>query len=371
MVCVTNESIIIDEEFRRLIPALSGEERNGLEINLQRDGCMDPLVVWAEHGILLDGHNRKELCDKYGIDYPVKEISLPDREAAADWIDKRQLGRRNLSLDQMSLLRGRRYNRLKQGHGGDRKSEESRDRNDRSITSEKLGAEYGVGCATIRRDGQYADAVEKLGIQQEAANREITAPRKEVIITARHLPDNPSPEQLEEARESVTRPHVANNSGDNEWYTPSKYIDRTKAVMGGVDLDPASNEAANKIVRATEYYTADEDGLNQPWTGRVFMNPPYSQPLIQRFCEKLSNEYQSGNVTQAVVLVNNATETRWFQILLSAASAVCFPAGRIRFWHPRKISAPLQGQAFIYFGSNRESFIDQFKSMGGVCRVAR
>ena len=71
----------IDEEFRSLIPPLTAEERAGLEENLLRDGCLDPLVVWAEQQILLDGHNRKEICDQYGIDYDIREISLPDRDS--------------------------------------------------------------------------------------------------------------------------------------------------------------------------------------------------------------------------------------------------------------------------------------------------
>jgi hypothetical protein len=112
----------IDEEFRSLIPPLATEEQAGLEENLLRDGCLDPLVVWQEQQILLDGHHRKEICDRYGIAYTVREISLPDREAAADWIDAHQLGRRNLTPEQMSLLRGRRYNRLRSSHGGDRKA---------------------------------------------------------------------------------------------------------------------------------------------------------------------------------------------------------------------------------------------------------
>ena len=118
MVCATECGIIVDEEFRSLIPPLTDEERAGLEENLLRDGCLEPLIVWAERQILLDGHNRKDICDRYGIDYEIRELSLPDREAAADWIDAHQLGRRNLTPEQMSLLRGRRYNRLKKDKAG-------------------------------------------------------------------------------------------------------------------------------------------------------------------------------------------------------------------------------------------------------------
>jgi phage N-6-adenine-methyltransferase len=372
--CLENDPVIIDDEFQSLIPPLTDEELTGLEENLLRDGCIDPLIVWAEQCILLDGHNRKAICDRYGIDYELHTVSLPDRAAAADWIDTHQLGRRNLSLEQMSLLRGRRYNRMKRapndGGVGTPKATGPHSE-DRLKTAFRIGKEHGVSHSTIERDGQFADAVDKLDMQREIASGQIKPIRHEVVQAARSLPENPTPTQIQQARESVSKPHVANNTGDNEWYTPAQYIERATDVMGGIDLDPASSQAANKVVGATHIYTAEDDGLQQNWHGRVFMNPPYAQPLIQQFCEKLVQEYKAGNVTQAVVLVNNATETRWFQALLSVASAVCFPAGRVRFWHPDKTSAPLQGQAVLYMGNHVSKFTTAFKDMGSMCHVTR
>ncbi len=364
-------SVTIDDEFQSLIPPLTEEELTGLEENLLRDGCIDPLIVWAEQCILLDGHNRKSICDRYGIDYELHTVSLPDRAAASDWIDKHQLGRRNLSPEQMSLLRGRRYNRVKLSRGGDRRSEISKAQNEPLKSAQKLAEEHGVSRATIKRDGQFADAVDRLDLQREITGGKIKPAKQEVVKAARSLPEHPTPSQIQQARDSVTKPHVANNTGDNEWYTPAQYIERATDVMEGIDLDPASSVAANKVVGATHIFTAEDDGLQKNWRGRVFMNPPYAQPLIQQFCEKLVQEYKAGNVTQAIVLVNNATETRWFQALLSVASAVCFPAGRVRFWHPDKTSMPLQGQAVLYLGNHVSNFTSAFKDMGSMCHVTR
>jgi hypothetical protein len=92
----------VDEEFAALIAPLTAEERQQLEANLIAHGCRDALVVWR--GLLLDGHNRLEICNRHGLAYDTTEVDLPDREAAKLWIEENQIGRRNLTTDQRAAV---------------------------------------------------------------------------------------------------------------------------------------------------------------------------------------------------------------------------------------------------------------------------
>ncbi len=164
----------------------------------------------------------------------------------------------------------------------------------------------------------------------------------------------------------VRRAHVSQNTGNNEWYTPSEIIEAARSVLGVIDVDPASTKKVNKVVKAKIFYTKETDGLTKKWKGNVWMNPPYARLLVRQFMATIVHKIESGEVTQAIVLVNNATETEWFKKLADICSVVCFPTGRIKFIDPdgNPSGHPLQGQAILYFGNNKVGFNKHFAEFG-------
>lgn len=161
--------------------------------------------------------------------------------------------------------------------------------------------------------------------------------------------------------------HVHISTGENEWYTPAEFIEAARLVMGTIDLDPASSVQAQAVVKAGQFYTQAEDGLQKTWTGNVWLNPPYSYPEVEFFTEKAVRQYEAGTIQQAVILTNNATDTAWFQLL--ARYPFCLPLGRIHFWNPAgRGMQTRQGQAFFYLGERVPQFVKIFSSFGVVVR---
>jgi phage N-6-adenine-methyltransferase len=155
----------------------------------------------------------------------------------------------------------------------------------------------------------------------------------------------------------------ASGTGDNEWFTPAEYIEAARKVLGAIDLDPATHPIAQRTIRATRYYTKSDDGLTQPWTGRVWCNPPYTK--LAEFADKLVDEYTQGRMTAGIFLTHNYTDTGWFHTAAAPCAAICFTRGRIKFTDPKgEIAAPTQGQAFFYYGSDPGRFLDYFRPIG-------
>jgi len=166
----------------------------------------------------------------------------------------------------------------------------------------------------------------------------------------------------------LTRAEAINQSNCNEWYTPQEYIETARAVMGGIDLDPASNEIANQLVEATRFFTKAENGLQQPWRGRIWLNPPYGGEA-ENFAKKTIEEYRQGNIEAAILLLNaNSLGTKWFKPLWDYL--FCFTNHRIRF-HAQDLSqegGAAFSNVFVYLGPYPDRFQAEFLRFGYVVR---
>jgi hypothetical protein len=189
------------QELQELIPPISEDERRQLIVNLRAEGCRDAIVVWQEENAILDGHNRYDICQTYEISFETKAVSLPDLDAAKAWILRHQLGRRNLTPEQMSYLRGKQYEMEKKAsRGGERKSEEAKNQKVQNAlfdsTASKLGNDHNVSPDTIKRDAAFAAAVDTVAevapeAKQDILSRDTKLTRKDVKALAGIAQDSP------------------------------------------------------------------------------------------------------------------------------------------------------------------------------------
>lgn len=366
----------IDFEFRDLIPPLTAEEYSGLEESILRDGCRDALVVWGD--IIVDGHNRYEICTKHNLPYQIAQKEFDDRDSVKLWIMQNQLARRNLNDFQRieithkceDAVKAKAAERLSPGTNQyTERSKENFPATSKGQARDELGAMAGVSGKTYEHavavietaPAQIVEATRKNSLSINSAYQVTKMEPEEQEEIALRIENGEVPREV--VNEVQKRPHVSYNSGNNEWYTPSDIIEMARNVMGSIDLDPASSTEANNVVKAAKIFDIVINGLEQEWSGNVWLNPPYGTESVGKFVDKLLEELP--NIQQAIVLVNNATETEWFGKLVEFTKAMCFPKGRIRYWVPgEKTGSPLQGQALFYYGDNRERFIEVFKEKG-------
>jgi phage N-6-adenine-methyltransferase len=208
---------------------------------------------------------------------------------------------------------------------------------------------------------------DELGISSQRVSewREMQAAGEEAVEDAIQ-------QQLDEGKaptKSGTQAILKGFTGNDEWYTPSEWTERARSVMGSIDLDPASCKSAQKHIKARRFFTAEQDGLSQDWFGKVWLNPPYSRGLREKFTRKLIESYLNGFVDEAIVLVDNRTDSGWFHELAEASDAIAFTRGRINFLSKGGASsAQTNGSVFFYFGRHPQRFKSEFED---VCLIVR
>jgi ParB family chromosome partitioning protein len=173
---------------------------------------------------------------------------------------------------------------------------------------------------------------------------------------------------------SVPGSKAADRDSDS-WYTPQEYIEAARAAMGSIDLDPFSSVLANATVKAHQIFTIDDDSLSCDWFVKpggacVWMNPPYSGSLVGKASDAFIRALDAGHIRRGVILVNNATDTKWFKKLRERCTAACFTDHRISFGSPdgKRVSGNTRGQCFLYFGDveGARQFAANFNQFGWV-----
>lgn len=189
--------VTIDPEFKKLIDALTEQEREDLENSIRENGYNPafPVILWKGHDIIVDGHNRYEISQKLNIEPTFTEQEFESKEAVMEWMIKNQLARRNLTPEQLSYYRGLKYNNMKSSHGG------SSCKSCNSKTNETLAKEFGVSARTISNDGKFNEAIDKICKVCDLNKQDLLGKFKKTdIIELADLPENKIANELEKLK---------------------------------------------------------------------------------------------------------------------------------------------------------------------------
>ena len=160
----------IDQEFKTLIRPLRKDEYLQLEVNLTIDGCRDPIITW--NNIIIDGHNRYEICNRLRIPYAVREMPFESRDQVIVWICNNQLGRRNISEETRRYLIGKQYELEKVARKNPPNINgfnqyKQRDKKERGEsfrrTAQKLSTQYHVSTGAVQKYAIFSRALDTVG----------------------------------------------------------------------------------------------------------------------------------------------------------------------------------------------------------------
>jgi len=403
-----------------IFPMMPEADLEEMAADIKENGLLNPIEIFE--GKIIDGRNRYRACQKIGLRPRFYEIQTGDDFDAVSYVLSLNLHRRHLTTSQRAMVavevekvyaeEAKENLKLSKGRGIKGKANlpdlncQARDKaaemlnvGGRSVSDAKKV--FGDGIPELAEKVTQGEVSVSAAAKAANLNEEI---QKEIV---EEINQGGKPAEVIKAHVLVTK-----HTGDEESYTPPIYLDAALRVMGSIDTDPASNPMAQENVKAKKYYTLENDGLkeentwdgnvwmNPPytarvinkfienvkankyytlendglkeentWDGNVWMNPPYTARVINKFIEKVIDQKENGICKQAIVLTNNNTDTTWFHAMLDAGASVCFTRGRINFLkRDGSKSSPTNGQAFFYLGDNHKEFNDVFSAFGKVMR---
>ena len=181
------------------------------------------------------------------------------------------------------------------------------------------------------------------------------------MITPNCIQNSPTP---------IPRPIPPVHASNDERWTPSFHVEKVRAVLGDIDLDPFSCAGANKTVKANRFFAVGDHSLGRDWkAATVFMSPPLGRQRLPKAAQKFISEWCMGKFKRAIVLVNGAPDDDWYNQLLGHASAICTVTSPLTFVIPAGMPPAKTGvtQVFLLFGrSDRAFFRRLFSSVGTI-----
>jgi hypothetical protein len=251
--------IIILPELKSYIPPLTIEEFAQLEQNILTEGCREALIVWkqGERYVLVDGHNRYTICQKHRLDFKVEIKDFAEIEQVKNWMINNQLGKRNVTEEVKSYLRGLQYKLEKASHGTNQHTKTGVDiMSTPQKTLDKVAGQHKVSGKTIQRDEKFYEGLELLAqndkdLKWKILNREINIPKN--IISELPKKDN---KFIEEIIEKATQ---------GEGFSSNR-IKETKTKKEDLDLLLEAMETANdKVIIEIKGSFLIENNLADYW----------------------------------------------------------------------------------------------------------
>jgi hypothetical protein len=252
-------NITILPELQGLIPPLQNAEYEQLAANIRKDGCREALLIWqttqgtidetddtSPVNVLIDGHNRYSICTKNNIDFKVALREFPTLQAVRDFMIDNQLGRRNLTPEQMSYLRGLKYRNERQTTGRPVQSEaiaDGKEEKQAERTRDKLAKEFNVSPRTILRDRDYSEGIDRLTpeLKQEVLKGSQKVPKEVVREIGRTVSPEAPPLSLAEIN-ALSPVEPTSETDDTRPETPGVSGLVATIVQLANALDPAQPE---------------------------------------------------------------------------------------------------------------------------------
>lgn len=284
MIDTAKVKITIDKEFSALIPAMAAHEREQLEKNLVADGgCREPITLWDFNGklILLDGHNRYEICKRRGLGHSFKRKKFFDRNAARNWVIENALGRRNITDEQRRYLLGKLWQETAKSDGGRPKTTATvAEVLEAPVTAETIAAEHGVSERTVHNAAEFAKTIDTIG------------------------------EKSPELKAAILSGEVQASSSDLEAIAeaPKRKVESVAKKVAAGDKKAVKDAAAAEVKSQEEKPATDPNGLEIPKRLQpIFEAQPKFRSIVQQL-GRIQSEIDELRKTEAGAFLNEAFE---------------------------------------------------------------